>query len=94
MIRRKWNAQDADNWTKEDWIAIVLSPLSYFFLAIGTALSLFLLPMGFLYLFLGIACAAVMYYVIDPKLQALSADYEERQKKYLKDLDDKMRWKK
>lgn len=92
MIRREWNAADADNWTKEDWIAIVLSPLSYIFFAIGTAWALFLKPIGFLFLFLGAVCAGLMYYVIDPKLRALSSEYESNQKKYLAELDKKMKW--
>ena len=92
MIRRTWTPQDAQHWTKEDWIAIVLSPLAYFFIALGVALSLFLKISGFIFLLLGILCAALMYYVINPKLQAVSNEYEERQKKYLEDLETKVRW--
>ena len=27
LIRRNWTPADADDWTKEDWYAIVISPL-------------------------------------------------------------------
>ncbi len=30
FIRRNWTAIEADEWTKEDWITIILSPLIYF----------------------------------------------------------------
>ena len=50
LIRRTWTAIEADEWTKEDWIAIILSPLIYVLLTIGTALSLLLLWYGYVML--------------------------------------------
>jgi hypothetical protein len=35
-----------------------------------------------------------MYWVIDPKLRAVSADYEEKQKQHLERLEKIARWEK
>ncbi len=94
FIRRNWTATEADEWTKEDWITIILSPLIYFLLTIGVALSLFLFWYGYLILAVGIVLAAVMHWIIDPKLKAISAEYETKQQDYLHDLEASVRWKK
>ncbi|HEX9933837.1 MAG TPA: hypothetical protein VGB38_01470, partial [bacterium] len=91
-VRRTWTAHEADEWTKEDWIAIVLSPLSYMCIAFGLAMSLFLIPVGFVLLAVGLAATALMFWVIDPKLDALSEDYEQKQRKYLEELEKIQRW--
>ena len=92
FIRRKWTPHEADEWTKEDWIAIVISPFSYILITIGVAMSLFLLPIGFLLLGIGIVITAIMFFVIDPKLKSLSEGYEEKQREYLQDLEKMQRW--
>ncbi len=91
-IKRKWLPHEADEWTKEDWIAIVLSPLSYIFITFGLALSLFLLPFGFIMLAVGLVITAVMFWVIDPKLSSISKEYEQKQHRYLDDLEQIQRW--
>lgn len=92
MIRRKWTPHEADEWTKEDWIAIVISPFSYILITIGVAMSLFLLPIGFIFLGIGIVLTALMFFVIDPKLKAVSEGYEKKQMEYLTDLERMQRW--
>ncbi len=94
FIQRNWTATEADEWTKEDWITIILSPLIYFLLTIGVALSLFLFWYGYLILAVGIVLTAVMHWIIDPKLTAISAEYEKKQQDYLHDLEASVRWKK
>jgi dipeptide/tripeptide permease len=91
-IKRKWTPHEADEWTKEDWIAIVLSPLSYISICMGLAMSLFLLPAGFIMLAVGILITVIMFYVIDPKLRAISSAYEKKQREYLRDLEKIQRW--
>ena len=91
-IKRTWTPHEADEWTKEDWIAIVLSPLSFILITFGLAMSLFLLPLGFVLLFLGIVVTALMFWVIDPKLDVISEDYEHKQREYLEDLEKIQRW--
>jgi len=92
LIRRKWTPAAADEWTKEDWIAIVLSPLAYITLAIGVALSIFLFKVGFIILGAAVVLTALMHWVIDPKLKTISEDYEKKQKHYLEELEKIIRW--
>ena len=92
VFRRKWTAHEADEWTKEDYWAVVFSSASYLLVTIGSALC-FLLPVwGGLITAAGLVCAGVMYWIIDPKLRTISLEYEARQKEYLKELDRIMSW--
>jgi hypothetical protein len=92
LIKRQWTPREADEWTKEDWLAIILSPFSYIFITLGIPMSLFLLPLGFIFLGVGIVITVLMFWVIDPKLKAVSESYEKKQREYLKDLDKIQRW--
>ncbi len=91
-IKKTWTPQEADQWTKEDYITFVLSPLVYVLLAVGLALSLLLLWYGWVILGAGIFLLVVMLKIIDPKLKAISEDYEHKQKEYLEDLEKIARW--
>ena len=91
-FRKDWTPHEADEWTIEDYAAMVLASLSYFFLTIGVGLC-FLLPLwGLLCVFLGGVSALIMYRVIDPKLRTISEEYEKKQKEYLAHLDKVMKW--
>jgi hypothetical protein len=92
LIKRSWTAEEAESWTREDWIAIALSPLAYALIMLGVAGSLLRLTGGYTAMVLGAACAATMYWVIDPKLRAVSADYETRQAEYVEELERFTRW--
>ncbi len=92
LIRRTWTAKEANEWTKEDLITIIISPIIYFLLTLGVALSALLIPVGFLLLILGILLIVVMVYIINPKLAVISEDYEKKQKKYLEELEKKVKW--
>ena len=91
-IKKKWTAQEADKWTKEDYITFIISPMVYFLLALGVALSLLLLWYGWIILGASLVLLVVMVKIIDPKLKAISEDYEIKQKKYLEDLEKIARW--
>jgi len=93
MIRKTWSAHEADEWSKEDWIAIVLSPLCYVLITIGAALTILLQVSGYIMLILGIGLTIYMHLVIDPKLKAISNEYEKKQQTYLEELEAKVRWK-
>ena len=75
FIRRKWTPQAADNWTKEDWMAILLSPLAYIGLALGVVLSFLLLKIGFILLGATALVTILMHWIIDPKLKVILEDY-------------------
>jgi hypothetical protein len=59
---------------------------------VGIALAILKLWIGVVVLGFGLACAAVMYWIIDPKLRAISVEYEKRQKEYLDGLEKIVRW--
>ncbi len=92
FFRKEWTAAEADEWTKEDTITIILSPLIYLLLTIGVALACFLMWEGFVLTAIGIVLTVVMHKIIDPKLRAISEEYEKKQKGYLSDLEDSARW--
>ncbi|MBI4669631.1 MAG: hypothetical protein HY747_10710 [Elusimicrobia bacterium] len=93
LIKRTWTAEEADVWTKEDWLAVIFSSLAYVAIMVGMALAILLIPVGFVVLVFGILCAVFMFWVIDPKLKAISEDYEHKQKEYLKRLEEIETWK-
>ena len=92
FIRREWTSADADDWHKEDWLAIIFSTISYIALVIGTALSFLTITVGFVVLALGIVSAGIMFWIIDPKLKRISYEYEKKQKDYLRQLENIQRW--
>lgn len=92
IIRRQWTPKEADEWRKEDWIAIVLSVFAYITLTVGSAMSFLLLTSGFIILGIGIILTVLMYWVIDPKLRKISEEYEKKQKNYLKRLEEIQKW--
>lgn len=92
FIKRNWDAFEADEWTKEDWIVIVLSPLIYFMLIVGFLFSLLLMWQGFVILAISIFLTWFMHWIIDPKLKAISKEYEKKQKDYIKQLERSIRW--
>jgi hypothetical protein len=94
FIRRKWTAEDADHWSREDWMAACFSVAAYMLIALGGALSLLAMTSGYLLLAAGVLAAWVMHLIIDPKLRAVSADYEKKQKEYIERMEELTRWKK
>jgi hypothetical protein len=92
LIRRAWTPDQADEWTREDWIAVILSPLVFAGLMIGIT-RLLLLQLDGLWLLLGaILGAGLIYWVIDPKLRAVSSEYEAQQAQYIQQLEQRLRW--
>ena len=92
LIRRTWTPEQADDWTREDWIAVVLSPLVFAALMIGVTQLLLMQPGG-IWLVLGaVLGTGVIYWVIDPKLRAVSSEYEAQQAGYVKQLEQRLRW--
>lgn len=92
MIKRKWTAKEAEEWTKEDIIACILSIISYGTLMIGLVLTIFLRVSGYITLGIGILATLLMFYIIDPKLKAISTEYEKKEKEYLKEIEKIEEW--
>jgi hypothetical protein len=94
MFRKDWTPHEADEWTREDYWAMLFSSLSYFLLTIGIGLC-FLVPFwGILTTAAGLASGWIMYRIIDPKLKTVSSEYESKQKEYLKQLEQLQKWEK
>jgi Na+/proline symporter len=87
-----WTPAESDEWTIHDVLASVLSALSYIGIAIGIAGALLLKWWGFAALIGGVISIVIMYKVIDPKLRALSIEFESREKKYIERADKTTRW--
>ena len=92
FIRREWTPVEADEWSREDYITIVISPIIYVLLMVGVALSFMLLPAGFILLGIGVILTVLMHWIIDPKLKAVSKEYERKQRDYLRQLEAATRW--
>ena len=92
LIRRQWTPKEADEWTREDTITIILSPLVYVLLMIGVALSVLRIPVGYAILAAGVILLLVMIWIINPKLSAVSEGYEKKQKEYIEELERKVKW--
>ncbi|MGD2069474.1 MAG: Na+:solute symporter [Gemmatimonadota bacterium] len=92
LVRRSWTAEAAEEWSREDWIAIVLSPVVMGCLMVGVAAVLLLRPGGFTMLGIAVVGTLAIYWVIDPKLRAVSGEYESRQAQYVADLERQVRW--
>ena len=61
-------------------------------LTVGVALSFLLMWQGYVILVVSIGLTALMHWIIDPKLKAISEEYEKKQVDYLKDLEKAARW--
>jgi len=92
IIQRRWTAEAAEEWTREDWIAIVLSPVVFALFMIGVTKLILGQPAGLMLTLLGIALAVLIYWIIDPKLRAVSHEYEAKQAGYLDELEQKLKW--
>jgi hypothetical protein len=92
LFQKHWSPEQADEWTIHDLVASILAVLSYALTAIGTVGTLLMLTWGYVALLVGIACVVLMYFVIDPKLRAMSKAFAERQDEFLKHVDKTTRW--
>ncbi len=92
MIKREWTPEEADSWTKEDLAGFLSLPIFILFGA-GLALALIGRMVGFLMLVIGVGLAIAMFVILNPKISAISSEYERRQKEYIEEMEKKERWK-
>ena len=92
LFEQNWTPDEADMWTRHDWVAAALSAVCYVLVAVGVAGTLLMKSWGFLCLALSIACAWAMFRIIDPKLKALSLAFEDAQAGYLEQMNQRTRW--
>lgn len=92
LFHRDWAPEEADEWTRHDVVASVLSVAVYLLVALGVVGALLLETWGFVCLAGSLVCAWLMFKVIDPKLKAMSVAFERAQAGYLEGVDRKTRW--
>lgn len=92
LFKRDWTAIEAEEWTRHDFWASLLSAASFVLTAVGVAGTLLLQTWGFVTLGLAIAAVWVMFRIIDPKLRAISTDFEAKEAAYIERLDRVTRW--
>lgn len=79
-------------WSREDLLACILSALAYVNCLAGIALLLMNQWTGYVLSVFTVAQVISMYYIIDPKLRKVSADFEKKQQEYLEELDKIVEW--
>jgi hypothetical protein len=91
-IKREWTGDEAQEWTKEDVIAWILSPLAYLGFTAGVALTLLAKWQGYILLASAGVFTFLIFWIQRPKLEAGSGEYETKQKEYLKEIERMQRW--
>ena len=92
LFKHDWTPVEAEEWTSHDLAASILSILSFFLATIGIAGVLLFQVWGVVTLVLSLVCMVLMYKIIDPKLRAISTDFEAKEAKYLAEIDRVTRW--
>ena len=92
LLRRDWSAHEADRWTLHDLLACIFGVLAFVLVTVGVAGTLLLQTWGFITLGLSIVFTWLTFRVIDPKLRALSENFEDRQAEYLDAVERQNRW--
>ena len=92
LFRKDWTPAEADEWTVHDTVTVIISPLIYILILVGSSLAALLIPAGFAALAVGAILFVVMVKIINPKLSATSKGYEEKQKEYLEELEKEVKW--
>ncbi len=91
-MRRDWTPAEADSWTWEDTLAVIISPVVYFLILLGFSLAFMLRVWGFVIIGVAVILTVIMARIINPKLDAVSRGYEEKQKEYIEELEKKVKW--
>ena len=92
LFRKDWTPAQADEWTIHDTLAVIISPVIYILILVGSSLAALLIPAGFIALAIGAVLFIVMVKIINPKLSATSKGYEAKQKEYIEELERKVKW--
>jgi len=91
-MSRDWTPSEADSWTWEDTLAVIISPVVYFLILLGFSLAFMLRVWGFIIIGVAVILTVIMARIINPKLDAISRGYEEKQKEYIEELEKKVKW--
>jgi hypothetical protein len=92
LFKKDWTAHEADRWTRHDFLACVFGVLAFTLVTVGVAGALLLRTWGFISLGLSVVFTWLTFKVIDPKLRALSRNFEKKQAGYLDAVERQNRW--
>lgn len=92
LFKKDWTAAEADEWTMHDFWASLLGVLAYILVTVGIIGAFLLQPWGFAAVAMALVLGLVMFFIIDPKLKAMSRAFEEKQADYLGKLEQSNRW--
>jgi len=92
LFRKEWTAAEADEWTSHDFWASLLGVLAYILITVGIIGAFLLQLWGFAAVALALVLGLVMFFIIDPKLKAMSKAFEKKQDGYLGKLEQSNRW--
>ncbi len=92
LFQKDWTPAHADEWTVHDLLASTFAALSYILIAVGVGGALLLRPWGFIATIAGVVCMVLMYFIIDPKLKAMSKAFAERQDEFIEHVEKTTRW--
>ena len=92
LFKKDWAEHEADRWTVHDLLACIFGVLAFVLVTVGVAGALLLQSWGFVTLGLSVVFTWLTFRVIDPKLRALSRNFEDRQAEYLEAIDRRNRW--
>ncbi len=92
LFKKDWTPEEADEWTSHDFWASFLGVLAYILIAVGIIGSFFLQLWGFAAVVLALVLSLVVFFIIDPKLKAMSKSFDKKQAGYLKKMEQTNRW--
>lgn len=94
LFKKDWTAAEADEWTFHDFWAALLGVLAYILVTVGIIGAFLLQVWGFAAVILALILSLVMFFIIDPKLKAMSKAFDKKQDGYLEKLEQTNRWEK
>jgi hypothetical protein len=94
LFKKDWTAAEADEWTYHDFWASLLGVLAYILIAVGIIGAFMLQVWGFVAVFAALILSLVMFFIIDPKLKAMSEAFDKKQGGYLEKMEKTNRWEK
>ncbi len=92
LFKRDWTPDEADEWTSHDFWASLLGVLAYILITVGIIGAFFLQLWGFAAVALALALSLIVFFIIDPKLKAMSKSFDKKQDGYLKMMEQSNRW--
>jgi hypothetical protein len=92
LLENDWTPETADQWTRHDLIASILSPLVYILATIGGAYAVFGNPLGWWLLTMAVALSLMLWAIIDRKLRVQSIAFAKHEEEHKEIVEERNRW--